>query len=86
MTFWPMTLLRYVWPTPMSPVMIGNRIISPTNRFSLNQSCSGIASSMRSLSRIGLISPRRLVAMMATRTTVTWILYGAKKTRMRRMV
>ena len=24
MTFWPMTLLRYAWPTPISPVRIGS--------------------------------------------------------------
>ncbi len=34
MTLWPMTLLRYDWPTPMSPETIGMPIISPTYRFS----------------------------------------------------
>ena len=29
-TCWPTTLLRYVWPTPMRPLMMGTRIISPT--------------------------------------------------------
>ena len=32
MTFWPTTLLRYVWPTPMRPLMMGTTIIRPTNR------------------------------------------------------
>ena len=29
-TRWPMTLLRYDWPTPMRPLMSGTMIISPT--------------------------------------------------------
>ncbi len=29
-TLWPMTLLRYDWPTPISPETIGRMIISPT--------------------------------------------------------
>ena len=39
MTFWPMTLLRYAWPTPMRPLTIGMTIMSPTNRLSSPQSC-----------------------------------------------
>ena len=41
MTLWPTTLLTYVWPTPMRPLMIGSTIISPTNRLSCAKSLFG---------------------------------------------
>ena len=31
-TLWPMTLFRYVWPTPIRPEMIGTAIIRPMYR------------------------------------------------------
>jgi len=31
-TLWPMTLFRYVWPTPISPDTIGRTIIRPTKQ------------------------------------------------------
>ncbi len=71
MTFWPMTLFTYAWPTPMRPLTIGTTIIRPTNRLRRNQSFCGIAVSMSALSRSGLMSPRRLVTRIATRTTTT---------------
>ena len=45
-----------------------------------------ITSSMSSLSRYGLMRPRRLVVRIATRTTATWSRYGRKKATIRRMV
>ncbi len=86
MTFWPMTLLRYACPTPMRPVTIGRKIISPTNRLSRNQFCCGIATSIRSFSSSGFRSPRMLVTMIAKRTTPTWIRYGRKKAAIRLIV
>ncbi len=72
MTFWPTTLFTYAWPTPMRPLMIGTTIMRPTKRFRSSQSSCGIAVSMSALSRSGLMSPRRLVTMIATRTMKTW--------------
>ncbi len=70
-TRWPMTLLRYVWPTPIRPLTMGTTIISPTNRLSRPKSSRGSASSMSSLSRYGLIRPSRLVSTMVSSTNRT---------------
>ena len=71
MTCWPTMLLRYAWPTPMSPLMMGRMIISATAMFSCRKSWSGMAVSSRNLSRYGLMMPRKLVKMMDTMTTTT---------------
>ncbi len=86
MTRWPIRLLRYDWPTPIKPDTIGRAIISPTYRLSSPKSRLGIASSISSLSRYGLISPMKLVSRIATRTTAICGRYGLKNRRIRRTV
>ena len=57
------------WPTPIRPLTIGRAIISPTKRLRRPKSFCGIASSIRSLSRYGLMSPMKLVRRIANSTT-----------------
>src|SRR3954452_22049652 len=70
----------------MSPDTIGTMIISPTYRFSLSYWPPTMTSSMSTLSRYGLMIPRKLVIRIATRTTRTWSRYGPKNATIRRTV
>src|SRR4051812_20269506 len=70
----------------MSPDTIGTTIISPTYRFSLSYWPPTMTSSIRTLSRYGLMIPRKLVTRIAASTTPTWSRYGPKNATIRRTV
>ncbi len=86
MTRWPMMLLTYDWPTPIRPLTMGTMIISPTKMLRRRKFFSGIATSIRSLSRSGLTIPRRLVRTIVNSTTATSNRYGRKNPAIRLIV